>query len=1049
MIPARPAAIAAAFALLIPLHAAADSPYAHLAWRSVGPAVGGGRVAAVAGTAQNPSLYYIGTAGGGVWKSENGGATWSAVFAKEPVAAIGAVTIDPTNENTVWAGTGEANPRNDVTFGNGVYKTTDGGKTWTNVGLRDTWSISRILVDPHEPQHVIVGAFGDPFRDSDARGVYVTDDGGKTWSKTLFVGPATGAAELAMDPSDPSVIYASMWQFRRLPWTFHSGGPEDGIWRSIDGGKTWTRLSGHGLPTGYLGRSAVAVAPSDSKRIYAIIEAKGGILWRSDDGGENWTMVSDNTLVDQRPFYFTHLAVDPRDENRVYAVSMMLALSKDGGKNFAPIAQGVHVDYHAIWIAPNDPSRIIVGEDGGYAITLDDGAHWSFSRNIPIGEVYHVGLSLHANPYWACAPLQDNNGFCAPMNSQNPTGIANADWQDVIGGDGEWAVPDPSDPAHVLADLETGRIVDYDTNTRTSRFVVPYYDFSRNGFALYNARYRFNWDAPIAFAPWDGHVAWIGANVVFRTTDRGVHWTAISPDLTLNDKAHQIAAGGPITLDVSSAEYSDTLLDIEGSTARSGEIWTGADDGVIAVTTDDGRHWSKHVIASVPPYCRIESVVPSPFWAAVAYANEDCHRSGNYHPYLFVTRDYGRSWKKITNGLPDNVWVRSVRPDDRNPSLLFAGTETGLWISYDAGASWSDFRLNIPAVSVRDIREQPEFNDLAIATHGRDLWILDDIGSLQQLPRAERAGAMLFAPRTAYAYAYRSSGDEGAYTDFRGENPPAGAIIDFYQSTPQQRAPSMEILDAADHVIRHIPPQKRPAKPEAPNPYAGPGSGPGVTNDAGINRVVWNFREDGPPLCNACAKGFRGSPVGPAVIPGRYIARITLDGRTYSQPFIVRADPHQPYTLAQLRAGYDFARRYSVVSGKIDTVIDRLAAQQRSLQAAQVALAKGNNAALAGRVATALRERDAIFSAFTADYHNDEDSIQRPGALKEDVPRAGFGPSQPPPTPSLLAFARRFDGEYRAAMLRYDAYVRMLQSLNAALQAAHMAPIAQARPISP
>lgn len=1042
----RRLALVVAFACAATATAAAATPYAHLRFRSVGPAVGGGRVAAVAGTAAEPNLYYIGSAGGGVWKSDNGGATWTAVFAKEPVAAIGAVTIDPTNANVVWVGTGEANPRNDVTFGDGVYKTTDGGKTWQNMGLRDTWSISRILVDPHDPNHVIVGAFGDPYRNSEARGVYVTGDGGKTWTKTLYVGPQTGAAELAMDPNDPSIIYASMWQFRRLPWTFHSGGPADGIWRSLDGGKTWTRLAGHGLPTGLTGRSAVAIAPSDSKRVYAIIEAKGGILWRSDDGGDNWKMVSDNTLVDQRPFYFTHLAVDPRNENDVYAVSMMLAKSTDGGHTFHPIARSVHVDYHAIWIAPNDPNRIIVGEDGGYAITLDGGKNWAFSRNIPIGEVYHVGLSLHQNPYWVCAPLQDNNGFCAPENSQSPAGIPNADWQNVIGGDGEWAVPDPSDPSHILADLETGRIVDYDTMTRTSRFIDPYFDFSRNGFALYNAKYRFNWDSPIGFAPWNGHIAWLGGNVVFQTRDRGVHWTVISPDLTLNDKAHQIAAGGPITLDVSSAEYSDTLLDIEGSPVHPGEIWTGADDGVIAVTTDGGAHWTKHTIPGVPAYCRVETVAPSPFSAATAYANEDCHRSGIFSPYLFVTHDYGRTWTKITNGLPDSVWARTIRPDDRNPDLLFAGTETGLWISYDAGKQWSRFNLNVPTVSVRDIREQPEFNDLAIATHGRDLWILDDLGSLQQLPRAQRAGATLFAPRTAYEYAFESGGDEGGYTNFLGTNPPSGAIVDFYQAKPQARAPSMEILDGAGHILRHIPPQRKPAKAQPFNPYAGASAGPGVTNDAGINRVVWNFREDGPPLCHVCAKEFQGSPVGPMVVPGRYIARITLNGRTYSQPFVVKPDPHQPYTLAQYRAGYAFAAKYSTISGKINTVIDRLAAQRTGLETAKAAVA--SNAVLTARVNAMLVKREALFNAFTANYQNGEDSIQRPGALKEDLPRAGFGPSQPPPTPALLAYARRFDVEYRAAVARYDSYARSLQALSAALHAAGAKPV-PAQTISP
>jgi photosystem II stability/assembly factor-like uncharacterized protein len=443
----------------------APGPLDALKWRQVGPAVSGGRVAAVAGTPSDPNLYYLGSAGGGVWKSENGGATWTPVFEKEPVAAIGAVTIDPTDENVVWVGTGETNPRNDVSYGDGVYKSTDGGKTWTNVGLKATRHIGRILVDPKNPDHVLVAALGDVFADSHDRGVFVTNDGGRTWAQTLYVGPASGASELAMDPNDPRVIYASIWQFRREPWTFHSGGPDDGIWKSIDGGATWTRLAGNGLPAGSMGRSAVAIAPSNSKRIYAIIEAKGGILWRSDDAGATWTMVSDDTLVDQRPFYFTHLNVDPSNADHVYAVSEMLAESKDGGKKFREIADQVHVDYHAMWIAPNDPKRMITGEDGGYALTLDGGKNWSFSRNLAIGQVYHVGLSAGENPYWVCAPLQDNNAFCGPSNSNDREGIKDDDWLRVVGGDGMWAVPDPSDPQHVMTDLQTGTIFDYDKKT--------------------------------------------------------------------------------------------------------------------------------------------------------------------------------------------------------------------------------------------------------------------------------------------------------------------------------------------------------------------------------------------------------------------------------------------------------------------------------------------------------------------------------------------------------------------------------------------------------
>ena len=1053
-----PRVIVAAFAVvgfLTPMaaHAADTSPFAHLKWRSIGPAVGGGRVAAVAGTASDPSLYYIGSAGGGVWKTDNGAATWTPVFEHQAVAAIGAVTIDPNDKNTVWVGTGESNPRNDVSYGNGVYKTTDGGKTWTNVGLANTRHISRILVDPSNSNHVIVGGLGDVYKDSTQGGVFVTQDGGKTWTHSLYVGPATGASELAMDPNDPNTIYAGLWQFRREPWTFHSGGPDDGIWKSIDGGMTWTRLSGNGLPTGYTGRIAIAIAPSDSKRIYAIVEAKGGILWRSDDGGGSWTMVSDDTLVDQRPFYFTHLNVDPKNPDHVYAVSEMLAESRDGGKHFREIANGVHVDYHAMWIAPNDPRRMMTGEDGGYALSLDGGRNWSFSRNIPIGQVYHVDVSVGENPYWVCAPLQDNNGFCGPSNSRDREGIKDEDWLRVVGGDGEWAVFDPGDPNHVLADSETGFLDDYNRALMTSRGVAAYSDFNRNDFALYNRKYRFNWDSPVGFSPWSPHVLWLGANVVFQSSDRGLHWKAISPDLTLNIKAHQQPAGGPLALDVSSAEFSDTLLDIEGSTVRRGEIWVGTDDGLVQVTTDDGKHWSRVEPKDVGPYGRVETVAPSSFDAATAYANVDRHRSGDYAPYLFVTHNYGKTWAKIVTGLPVDQYVRTVRPDIHNKNLVYAGTEQGLWISYDGGASWKSFQMNLPTVSVRDIRIQPQFDDLVIATHGRDLWILDDLHAIQDLPSARANGAMLFPVRTAYQYLSHDN-DEGLYTRFSGTNPPGGAILNFYQTAPQAKAPSIEILDSHGRVIRHIKPEPSPsakpsAKPTATGEEEAPirgAAGPGVTNEAGVNRVVWDFRTDGVTQWMGAARPqYRGPQTGPAVVPGTYVARISLDGHTYSQSFAVKADPHSPYTQADFVAADAFATKYLRVSGQINTVLNNLDAQKASLTAA--ATANATNTTVLAQINAAIAQHDAIFSTFTANYHNDEDSIQRPGGLREDTP-GGYGGS--PPTAQTLAYAARYDTEYRADMARYDDYVRTtLAPLSKELQASGGKPIAGMLPVAP
>lgn len=1035
----RAVAVLAAAALLTPAVAsAAKPPYAALKWRSIGPAIAGGRVAGVAGTPQDPKLYYIASAGGGIWKSDNGAATWQPVFEGHGVSATGAVAIDPRNENVVWAGTGEANPRNDVSYGNGLYKTTDGGKHWTRVGLANVRAISRIMIDPKNPNHVVVGGFGDPFKNSTHRGVYVTFDGGKTFKKTLYVGPKTGASDLAMDPHDPNVVYAGMWEFRRLPWTFTSGGPADGLYKSTNGGRTWKRLTGHGLPSGYMGRIGLAVAPSDPKRVYAVIEAKGGILWRSDDAGATWKMMSDNTLVDQRPFYFSHINVDPSNPNHVYAVSEALAESKDGGKKFKQIARHVHVDYHAMWIAPNDPKRMITGEDGGYALTLDGGKHWSFSRNVTIGEVYHVALD-NSNPYMVCAPLQDNNGFCGPSNSLASDGILNRHWTNVVGGDGMWSVPDPIDSNYVWSDLENGVLLVYNRRTQTARFVRPYDAFPGSflgPFDLSKAAYRFNWDSPIAFAPWDGHIAWFGGNVVFQSTDRGQHWKVISPDLTRNIKAHQQPSGGPLAKDVSGAEYSDTLLYIEGSQRSKGEIWVGTDDGLVQMTRDGGASWHNVTPPGVPKYARVETAAPSPLVAGTAYVSADDHRMGDYAPYAFVTHDYGKTWTKIVTGLPRDQYVRTIRPDIRNPQLVYAGTENGLWISYDGGAHWKNFRNNLPEVSVRDIRLQPQFDDIAIATHGRAVWLMDDVASLQQLPQAERAGAMLFAPRTAYEYHYHSNEDFGVYTGFAAPNPPRGAIVDYYQSSARKGAPVVQILDASGKVIRTIKGThtiKGKKKKKVSN----------IPNAAGINRFVWDFRTDGPPQwMGAARKSYRGPKEGPMVVPGTYAVRMTIGGKRFTQRFEVKPDPRDHWTQAQYEAGYAFARKYTTRFGKIDQVLNNLDAIRKSLDAVK---APG---ALASSVAKAKTQWQSVFSSFTANYHNDEDSIQRPGSLRESVPATGFG-VQLPPTQAQLAYAARFDTAYAAAFAKYNAYVGSLQSLSNQLQAAGKKPIAGAKTMTP
>ena len=1015
----------------------AAAAYANLSWRSIGPAVSGGRVASVAGTPQDDQLYYLGTAGGGVWKSVNGGATWDPVFEKEPVGAIGAVAIDPTDERVVWAGTGEANPRNDVSYGNGLYKSTDGAKTWTRIGLAGVWSISRIAIDPHNPRHVVVGAFGDPFKDSTDRGVYVTFDGGRTWMKSLYLSPSSGASDIAIDPKNANVVYAGMWHFRRIPWTFTSGGPDGGLYKSTDGARTWKKLTGNGLPSGYTGRIGLAVAPNRPDRVFALIEAKGGILWRSDDAGGHWTMVSNDTLVDQRPFYFTHIAVDPRDSNHVYAVSEMLAESKDGGRKFTEIAKGVHVDYHAIWIDPTNSKRIIAGEDGGYALTTDL-EHWSFSRNLTIGQIYHVGLS-DENPYQVCVAFQDNGGFCGPENSLDSAGIYDRHWTDVVGGDGEWTVPDPSDSRYVWADLEDGAVTLFDRKTEVSRFIRPYDSFPGSflgPFDLSTVPYRFNWDSPIAFAPWDGHIGWFGANALFQSTDRGETWTAISPDLTRNVKSHQTPSGGPLAKDVSGAEYSDTILYVEGSAIDRGEIWIGTDDGYAQMTRDassgsaQAAHWTNVTPPGTPQYARVETTAPSPLVAGTAYVVADNHRMGDYAPYIFATHDYGATWTKIVNGLPADQYVRTIRPDIRNPYLLYAGTENGLWVSFDGGAHWQDFRINLPAVSVRDIRIQPQFDDLVIATHGRDAWILDDLGSIQQLGNAQRAGAMLYPPREAYEYHYHSN-DLGIYTRFAGDNPPKGAIVDFYQGAPQKSPPQLEVLDANGRVIRTVKgTHKVKGKDE-----------PWISNKGGINRYVWNFTEDAPTKWYGAAKEeYQGPMTGATVVPGTYTLRLTLGSAVLTQTVLVKGDPRDDYTAAQYAAGYAYAHKYMVVYGTVDEALNNLDAIRKSLSAA--AAAAKNQPASAQQIAAAQTQWQSVFGAFTADYKNDEDSIQRAGSLRESIPRTtGFGGPQLPPTAAQLDYSKRFDAAFAAAANGYNAYVDSLKPLQTALQKAGIKPL--------
>jgi photosystem II stability/assembly factor-like uncharacterized protein len=1007
--------------------ATAGPPFRDMKWREIGPSLPGGRVASVAGSTSDPKLYYVGSAGGGVWKSVDGGETWSPVFEKQNVSAIGAVAIDQNNNNVVWVGTGESNPRQDVSYGDGVYKSTDGGQTWTNVGLTGTQHISRILVDPTNSNHVIVGALGNIYGDSEDRGVYVTDDGGKTWTKTLYVSASAGASDVAMDVKHPNVVYAGMWHFRREPWTFTSGGPDGGLYKSTDGGHSWKRLSGNGLPTGLTGKIGLAVAASNGSRVYAIIENKDGLLYRSDDAGATWKMITKNRQIDGRPFYFTRLEVDPQNPDRVYALAFQITRSEDGGKTFKPIGTQVHVDFHAMWIAQNDPKRIIAGEDGGIARTLDGGENWYFGRNISIGQVYRAAASLRENPYTICGGWQDNNAWCGPSNSLDNSGIENRHWFAINGGDGQFALPDPVDPDWIWSDSQGAFLVIYNKKTRDFFFPLPYLQTALESFDLSKSKYRFNWESPIAFAPWNGHIAWLGGNVVFQTLDRGRHWTVISPDLTRNDKSHQQPAGGPLTYDVSGAEYSDTILDIEGSTLRTGEIWAGTDDGLIQLTRDGGKHWRNVTPAGAPRYGRVESISPSYTTAGTAFANFDVHVSNDFKPYIYVTRDYGKHWTQVVNGLPADQYVRSVRADLRNRNIVYAGTENGMWISFDEGAHWQDFRNNLPHVAVHDIRFQPDWDDLIIATHGRGIYVMDDMRPVQRLGASPAQAPVLMVPRTAYQYNLKSD-DEGTYTDYTGNNPPYGAVITYYQSRPSKGGLTLQILDNSGHVVRTVTGTHKVNGRDVPY----------VPNQAGLNSYVWDFNIDGPvKWLGAATTRFQGPSSGPPVPPGRYSVRMTLGGRTFTQRFTVRADPLTLYTQAQIEQAYAFNVLWTKRYAKVNTILNALDDVKKQLNAAAADPKIQSDQSLKTSIAAELAKRDALLNELTANYQSAEDTLQKPGKLREDLTPSPVSEVTPPVT----EFARRLYARYRAAIQQYDAFVDSLAATNAQMKTVGAKPL--------
>ena len=1025
--------------LTVPVAARADQgPIAQMRWRAIGPALPEGRATSVAGSNQHPLLYYAGAADGGVWKSVDGGTSWQNVSDLIHLSSVGAIAVNSNNDADVWVGAGETNPRNDVIPESGLYHSTNGGRSWQAVNFPNAPGVSRILLDPTDPKHIVVAVLGDVFAPGTQRGVYVSFDGGATFGKTLYLSDQSGASDIAMDPKNSNVIYAGMWHVLRRPWAITSGGTgDDGLYRSSDGGRTWKQVTGNGFPAPPIGRIGVTIAPSQPNKIYALVESASGVLWRSDDSGVTWKLVSNDSLANQRPFYFSHVRVSPTDANTVYGVSMLLAISYNGGEKFNLSAFGVHPDLHDMWIS-SDGNRMALAGDGGIAISTNGGATWSNSRNIAIGQIYRVGLS-NTVPYLVCGGLQDNNAYCGPAFSGDIDGITNRDWFKVTEGDGEWAIPDPTNSRLIWADSEDGELVIYDRVSHESTNVRPYRGLAQEDFVLATSRYRFDWESPIAFAAYDPRVAFIGANVLFQTSDGGKHWKAISPDLTRNDKSKQQVAKNSVTHDESGAENYGTILDIETSARRKGEIWTGSDDGLVYVTRD-ASHWRNVTPPGLPADSAVETVAPSPLADGTVFVSADRHAMGDDAAYIFVTHDYGAHWQRVANGIPAGQYVRAVRSDTAVANIVYAGTNRGVFISCDGGSNWQSFQNNLPAVEVRDIRIQPQFDDLVIATHGRAIWVMDDIRPVQRSACALPSAPLVIGPRPGIdLIGYRD--DEGNYTDFVAQQPGGGilsnggavASLYYWLPVPAKKRPTIDVYDLRGHLWRHIEGEHDVFTGEEAESYW-------LSRSDGKNEFDYDFTIDGPARYESAPFFFRGPDEGPALPPGRYVMAFHLEGTTYRFPLLKLADPLSSKTSTEYRAEFEQQRRIYDLLGQVDTMLNSLHSVRETLADDKKSL-KPNDAASAAKLQSAIDGIDALVATLTSSPQNFEDFIQKPGQLREDV--LGLMNDEPLAQASLTLYAR-LERDYAAHAKAYDAWVASLGGVNATLKAVEQKPVSAA-----
>jgi len=896
-----------------------EAVMANLKFRDIGPATMGGRVDDIEVVPSDSRIIYAAFAGGGILKSVNGGTTWETLFDKEMVPSVGDIAISPSNPSIIWAGSGEANNRQSSSWGNGIYKSLDAGKTWKNMGLAETHHIARIVVNPTNPDIVYVAATGKLWAASPERGVYKTTDGGKTWNLVLKVNDDTGASDLAIDPESPNILYATTYQRRRTVFGFNGSGEGSALYKSNDGGDSWKKIT-KGMPYDtegvtkpypdnllQTGRSAIAVYPKDPNIVYALVEHANGGVYRSDDKGETWTRQSD-MKGNPRPMYFSQIRVDPNNDQRLWVAGVTMQYSEDGGKTWTGnFAGSPHSDIHGIWIDPKDSSHLVIGGDGGINITYDRGKNWDFANTVPMGQFYEIGAD-NSMPYKICGGLQDNNAWCGPSMSFNPRGITNDDWYTIGGGDGFYAQPDPNDPNTVYTESQDGNLLRRNVVTGESKGIRPPEEEGEKD-------YRFQWNSPIVISAFDSKTIYYGGNFLFKSTDRGDDWTKISPDLTTGVDRNKLEIMGKVP-DKNTRSRHDgvenfpAITTISESPLNANIIWAGTDDGNLQVTRD-GKNW-KNVVSKVPGLPKgtyVTRVVASRSGDGTAYATFDGHRMGDFKVYVYMTTDFGESWRSISSNLPENTGtVHVIREHPRNPNLLFVGTEFGIFASYDRGAKWTQMKQNFPTVPVDDILIHPRDNDLIVATHGRSIWIMDDITSLEKMnDSVMNSDVFLFDPRNAVMW--RSWNNKPLTSDkaYYGENPPRGAIIDFYLREPLEGKESVHltIQDASGQTAFSINcTAPSPTPTSAPAGRGGGFFGGGTTTchaKQGINRFVWDLRSrPAGPQSGAPANDFASFMArrGLGVEPGEFTVKIKYGDTEMSKSLTVVEDPRVMFSAA-------------------------------------------------------------------------------------------------------------------------------------------------------